>query len=204
MRPRARIRSPGAADSLKVAKDGVITLGHTGAAATRTLTLSYAGRSALPATAQVSGLSLGAGDRVVVHVRDWSQLKGVTAVRRHNGRTSRSTLHMKRVTASLIGRVKVSARSAARRLTLTARVTHRGSSAWTAAGVTFLVARGKHVVAKQTVPLTDRGGVVTWKVPKRLAKGSYRIVALATASVLSSDGIARSDSKSARATAKVG
>jgi len=53
------------------------------------------------------------------------------------------------------------------------------------------------------VPLPDRGGVATWKVPKQLAKGSYRVVAVATASLLGSDGIARSDAKSARARAKI-
>ena len=193
----------GSSDSAKLAANGSIELGHTGGAVTRTLTLAYGGGSALPTAGKVTGLKLGAGERLVVHVADWAHLRGVTVVRRHGGHTSRSTLHVRPAKAKLLGAIKLNARASGRRLTVSARLTHRGRLGWTTAGVSFVVARGKHVVARTTIPLTpaqlsNRAGMVVWKLPKSLAKGRYRIVAIVTASALGSNGVAQNDLRTTR------
>ena len=199
----------GASDSMRIASDGAIDIAHTGKAATRTLTLAYFGRSGLPTAARLTGLRLGSGERVILHVRDWVHLRDVTAERRHAGKTSRSAIRLRPVKTALLGRVKLTAQPASgHRLTVAARVTHRGRSAWTTAGVSFVVARGKHVVARKTVPLqasqlADRGGIVTWTLPKRLASGRYSIAAIAIASALDRSGVAQGDLRTARAHARV-
>ena len=81
-------------------------------------------------------------------------------------------------------------------------MTHRGRSAWTTAGVSFVVARGKHVVARKTVPLQPSQLSVaerpTWTLPHRLASGRYRIVTIAIASALDRNGVAQGDLRTTR------
>ncbi len=195
-------------DSTRITKDGTIELGHTGGAATRTLTLAAGGGSVLPTAGRLVGFRLVAGEHVTIRVRDWAHLGTVTVERKHGGRTRRSVLHLRTARTALLGAVKLRAKAAKGKLTVTARVTHRGRLAWTTAGVSFVVARGRHVVARTTVPLTPaqlsrRGGTVAWTLPKRLAAGRYTVVAIWTASALGSNGIAHTDLRSARAHARL-
>jgi hypothetical protein len=154
------------------------------------------------------GFRLVAGEHVTIRVRDWAHLGTVTVERKHGGRTRRSVLHLRTARTALLGAVKLRAKAAKGKLTVTARVTHRGRLAWTTAGVSFVVARGRHVVARTTVPLTlvqlsRRAGTVAWTLPKRLAAGRYTVVAIGTASALGSNGIAQTDLRSARAHARL-
>jgi hypothetical protein len=194
--------SPRGSDSIRIGKNGIVELAHTGPAATRTLTLGWTGRAALPATGRLAGLRLASGEHLTLHVADWRHLRGVTAVRR--GR--RTTLHLRPVRAKLLGALKVSASVSGRKLKVTARVTGRGHAL--AGGVAFFVARGKAIVARALVPLSgdqlaQRRSTVSWDVPKELQRGRYRVVAVATASTVARGGVTTSDKRVARIRARI-
>ena len=181
----------GASDALRLLPGGGITAAHTGVATPATLVLTAAGATGVPVTARVPLGTLHPGERVAIALPDWRRLSGtrVTLVRTRGGSTIRRRVRAGGSTARLRAPA-VRVRAAGGRLKVTTTLRRAGRAPWIAASATVAVLRGRKVVAHTRLTATSvavRTGraALTWR-SKRLAKGAYRVLVLASGS-----GVAR-------------
>jgi hypothetical protein len=185
----ATLRSSGGAGSKDtLAFDGardLVTVRHSGPAAAVSLELGWTGSKSLPTAFTSPALRIGPGETLTFAPGRWqaldSQGVSLTQTRADGSKATRTLRSVGRATA-VIRSLKLRRKLSGRRLTLTltGRVVGRGR-ADALATVTFLLLRGKRVVARSSasLPAPRLGHPVTWR-STRLRPGRYTAVTAVT------------------------
>ncbi len=141
----------------------------------------------VPVTARVRLGTLHPGERVAVTVPDWRRLGGARlTLRRTTGRGTRRQRVRATGPAARLRAPAVRVRATGGRLKVTATLRRAGRGSWIAAGATVAVLRGRKVVAHARLTATftavRKGRATLAWTSKRLARGAYRVLLLASAS----------------------
>jgi hypothetical protein len=130
---------------------GVLRIAHDGPATKATVTLGSVG-AGLPGSVQTAPLSVGRGQRLELKPRSWGKLdSGVRyAVRSKSGKVLRSGT-VKLPTSTKVAVASVKAKRNGKKLTVTGRVTKRGSSPLLVASTT--VVKGGKTLRRKTATL---------------------------------------------------
>jgi hypothetical protein len=163
-------------DAISLDRAGAVHLDHSGPAATVKLTLSGAGSASLPqaATAKVR---VGRNARATLKPASWTRLAHGRLVVRSKGRTSRVTLHATRAKGAKLARLTI---AGGRRRVAHAKVTVPSSVTAGTATVTYVLRRGRRVVASSSAPAGGKGTrTLSWSLPAKARRGD-RLVAVVT------------------------
>jgi hypothetical protein len=170
-------------DSAGLTPSGGLTYGHDGAATTLSFSLQSVSRDRGPARFESPTVRVAAGDRVSVRPLGGDLERVRLAVRHRNGRTTRSVVRNRAKAAGRLG--FGTPRLRGRQLRVPVRVAGLRDRA--VLGVSLQLSRGGREVAHREQALTRLGNgsrTLTWRLPRGVRKGSYRLVAnarLATA-----------------------
>jgi hypothetical protein len=193
--------SAGGTDSAGFTEQGTLTYAHQGAPTQLELTLTTVRRNGGPASFASGPIRVGRDDRLWVRPvgRDLRRVR--LTVRDSSGRKSSRVLRNQgrpRVRLRL-GRAKLSGR----RLSVPVRVATRNGRA--IAGVALRVVRDGRVVGRKAVSmkLANASRTITWRLPRSLADGRYRLLADARAIPTARRGVTAVDSTRAHRAAEV-
>jgi hypothetical protein len=170
-------------DSAGLTTSGGLTYGHDGAATTLSFSLQNVSRDGGPARFESPAVRVAAGDRVSVRPLGGDLQRVRLAVRHRNGRTTASVVRNRAKAAARLG--FGTPRLRGRQLRMPVRVAGLRDRA--VLGVSLQLTRGGRRVAHREQALTRLGNgsrTLTWRLPRGVRKGSYRLVAnarLATA-----------------------
>ncbi len=176
----------GATDTLAFDRArGVVSVRHQGPSAAISVELGWTGKQALPTAFTSTQLRIGSGETLAFSPGSWRALGSravtLTQTRASGSRITRTLRSAARATVAIRAltlKRKVSGRRAT--VSLTGRVVGAGRND-ALATVTFLLMRGKQVVARSTtsVAAAELARPVTWRT-KRLRPGRYTVVAAVT------------------------
>lgn len=189
------------ADTAGIAADGALTYAHEGAPTTARFTLTTVRRNGGPATFVSGPVRVGRGDRLRVKPlgRNLGQVRLV--VRGANGRNRTRLLRNRgRAQARLaLGAPRISGHRLSLRLSLA------GVHGRAILGATLRLMHGLHLVARKAVALRNVTGArrLTWKLPHRVKRGHYRLLADVRAIVTGAPGATSTASASARRRARI-
>jgi hypothetical protein len=186
--------SAGGSDSAGFLADGDLTYAHEGAPTTLRFTLTTVRREGGPTTFVSPPVQVRDGDRVRVSPLGRGGNRVRVRIRNHGAVRTR-VLHTRANARGsvMLGKAKLSGRR------LAIRVGVLGLGRRAIGGVTLRLMRGKHVLARKAMALRRAAGShrISWRLPRSLRSGRYRLVADARALTGPTPGVNISASASA-------
>jgi hypothetical protein len=169
-------------DTVGFGHGSVLTYAHDGAPTSIRFTLTTVHRDGGPATFFSSPVGVGRGDRISAKPMGRESRRVQLTVHHRGGKTTQRVLrnHGKVAGRLKIGRAKVKGH----RLTVRLRLAkfHAGA----VVGTTLRLMRGNRLVAHKALAVKANNGTkrISWRLPRRLGRGGYRLLVDARAAVL--------------------